>query len=155
MLETKLSYRRATINDARLLYDWANEPLVREASFYSDPIVWENHVAWLERKLQDSNAKILIFESENKVAGQVRIENGEEAIIGISIDEYFRGKKLAPSMLRMACEEFWKNNNNAVFAYIKTDNTASVKSFEKAGFKFERNDCINENDCFVYKVQNC
>ncbi|MCW3807466.1 GNAT family N-acetyltransferase [Plebeiibacterium marinum] len=151
---TELSYRRATIGDAKLLYEWANEPLVRKASFYSDTIIWENHVAWFKRKLKDSNAQILIFESENRAAGQVRIENGEEAIIGISIDEYFRGKKLAPMILKMSCKEFWKNNNNPVFAYIKTDNTASVKSFKKAGFKFERNDCVNGNDCFVYKVKN-
>lgn len=153
MLKTKLSYKNAKANDAKLLFIWANEPTVRSVSFYQEPIEWENHVSWLDKKLEDPNSLILLFSAESIPVGMVRIEKDTEAIIGISIDAFFRGKKLAAKMLKMACLEFWKNNTMPIFAYIKTNNIASIKSFEKAGFNFERNDTINNCDCFVYKIE--
>jgi RimJ/RimL family protein N-acetyltransferase len=149
----KVEYRKATKEDARVIYDWANEEVAREASFYSEPIKWENHLLWFNKKLKDDNTLILIFQYEQNPVGLVRIEIADETIIGISIDRRFRGKKLAPVLLKKACSEFWKKLDSPVFAYIKKDNVASIKSFEKAGFLFEKNGIVNNAECYVYVLK--
>lgn len=139
----KISYRRADNDDAKLLFDWANDPVVRESSFHTGAISWDNHVNWYNNRLQDKNTKILIFQLDNRDIGVVRIEIKDKVIIGISIDADFRGKKLAPKMLIIACELFWKESELPIYAYIKKENAASIKSFEKAGFALLQEDIIN------------
>jgi len=151
MLEhSTIKFRMAGIEDAKLIYDWANDVEVREASFYSEPIKWETHLNWLTKKLNDKNSLFLVFYQESKPVGLVRIEDSGEAIIGITIDYRFRGKKLAPILLNKACSVFWGKSDQSILAFIKKTNLASVKSFEKAGFKFYRNDTVNGNACSVY-----
>jgi len=149
-----IEYRKATKDDAKIIYNWANESIVREASFYSEPISWEKHLIWFNKKLYDENTLILIFQHENVPVGIVRIEKTNEIIIGISIDKKFRGKKLAPVILKMACAEFWKKTNDPILAFIKKNNATSVKSFDSAGFSFYKNDIVNGKDCFVYIKKN-
>lgn len=146
-----LTFRKAEIEDVELLFKWANDPLVREASFHSCEIVLEDHIAWFTDKISKEH-HLLIFESNGIPAGIVRTEKLGEVTIGISIDSSFRGKKLAPQMLTKACEEYWQNSKEPIFAYIKSENIASQKSFSKAGFIFEREDSINNCKCVVFKI---
>lgn len=138
-----LSYRFANKGDAKLIFNWSNDPLVRKMSFDSSQISWIDHIEWFSQKLRDGNTMILIFQDDGLDVGVVRIELKEKAIIGISIAAEFRGKKFASDMLIMACEAFWRRENIPVFAYIKKDNVASIKSFKKAGFAFRRDIIIN------------
>ncbi|GAO30461.1 GNAT family N-acetyltransferase [Geofilum rubicundum] len=149
-----LKFRHANIEDAELLFNWVNDPIVRAASFYNNLISWTDHINWFENKLEDEKTQILIFEFEGVPAGQIRIENKETAIIGVSIDKNFRGKKLAVEMLRNACTEFWKIENKPLFAYIKKENLASIKAFKNAGFSYLMDDKINNSDCVIYKANN-
>ena len=59
----QLAVRRAGPNDRRLLWEWANQPGVRSASFDSAPIPWHVHVAWFERKL--AGPRCVLFIGEN------------------------------------------------------------------------------------------
>lgn len=149
-----LKFRHAILEDAELLFKWANDPIVRAASFYNNLISWTDHINWFENKLEDEKTQILIFELKGVPAGQIRIENNESAIIGVSIDKNFRGKKLAVEMLRNACKEFWKTENKPLFAYIKKDNLASIKAFKNAGFAYQMDDKVNNADCVIYKANN-
>jgi RimJ/RimL family protein N-acetyltransferase len=75
--------------------------------------------------------------TEEKIpAGQVRIDkSGNEIIIGISIDEKFRGKHLGSEMLMQASNDYLIKFPGAVIsAYIKEDNISSIKAFQRAGF---------------------
>ena len=138
----QLVYRTARIIDAQLYFDWANDPDTRRQSFNSNPISLERHTAWFTRKLADANALLLVFfdEIEHPV-GQVRFERTpvadmpDEIIIGISVDARQRGKGMAAQLIRqgcVACREQW--GAVAIHAYIKADNPASVRAFERAGF---------------------
>ncbi len=149
-----LTHRKATVNDVKLFFNWANNPAVRKASFYSEPILWANHVTWFNKKINSPNSLLLVFEYQNKPVGPVRIDFDNDAIIGISIDEEYRGKGFATQMLNTACNLFWQTNNKPVFAYIKPDNKASIKSFIKAGFIYYKNDIINNTECIVYVATN-
>ncbi len=133
-----LTLRPATPSDIRLYFDWANDPETRQQSFNSEPISWENHEAWFARKVADPNALLLVFETDNNVpVGQVRFEKQTEGevIIGISVDNAFRGRGLATQLVAEACRvcgEHW--GNVPITAYIKPENQASIRAFERAGF---------------------
>jgi RimJ/RimL family protein N-acetyltransferase len=135
-----LSVRKAEIQDIELYFDWANDTVVREQSYNSNKINLENHRKWFVSKLNDDNCNFFLFENDEKEAvGQVRIqkENLSEAIIGISIDQRYRGKGYSKKMLQMAIDLFCDINPNfLVNAYIKEGNLSSKYAFENAGFEF-------------------
>lgn len=133
----RLNYRRANINDADLYYRWTNDPLVRKNSFIQREIAYLDHIEWFLNKLNDKKCYFYLFLDENNSAvGQVRIDNvNGETIIGLSIDEFFRGKKLGSEMLNLACIDYRISNLEAIVAYIKKNNISSYKIFEKAGFE--------------------
>lgn len=131
---------RATADDVQLYYVWVNDPATRQQSFNSEPISWEDHVAWFSRKLTDPNVLLLVFvvqgESGDPV-GQVRFEKQPdgEAIIGVSVDASFRGKGLASWLIQAAVQTYQEDWGDVpITAYIKPENVASVRAFERAGF---------------------
>ena len=52
MFDATLQLRPVTPRDARLLFDWVNEPRTRAMSFLSQPIEWDQHCNWLEERLR-------------------------------------------------------------------------------------------------------
>lgn len=144
--------RKITQNDKKITYDWANDKLTRESSFHSNLITFEEHSMWFDRKLKDVNAHYYICEVENRPASIVRFDKtGENVVIGITVAPVFRGKKLAPIFLKRSCDKFlFLTGGRKVFAYIKKENTPSIKSFEKAGFVFNKEVEINNSEALEY-----
>ncbi len=94
---------------------------------------------------------VYIFEYDDVPAGQVRFSITEDySTIGISISERFRGRGLAHNSLKIAVGEYFKIYKLPILAHIKKTNTASVKSFERAGFKFFKDKMIDGIDSFVF-----
>ncbi len=67
-----LSLRRATRDDARLLWEWANDPGTRAQSFVQDAIPWDRHVAWLDERVSDPDVAIYLAADDGGLVGQVR-----------------------------------------------------------------------------------
>ncbi|BCY28674.1 GNAT family N-acetyltransferase [Flavobacterium okayamense] len=138
-INTNISFRKPTANDLKLYFDWANDKNVRMNSYQSNEISLEQHSQWFLNKLNDDSCFMYLFENHiGNPIGQVRIQkqNEQEAIIGISNDEKHRGKGYATKMLIAATENFLNENSSClVNAFIKVENTASEKAFQKAGFK--------------------
>lgn len=133
-----LHYRFAQESNVDLYYEWANDESVRSNSFNQSKIDYDSHVNWFLRKLNDKNCFFYLFFNEKKEAvGQVRIERtGNETIIGISIDALHRGHSYSCEMLKKSCNDFLeKYPLDKITAYIKIENTPSLKSFQKAGFR--------------------
>jgi len=126
----------ATISDIDLIYNWSNDPLVRESSYNSEPINYDNHQLWYANKMSDGNAFFYIFMNNELPIGLVRIERTDsETIIGVLVDSQFRGKGFASEMLQHASSHFLRIFPDGIIkAYIKKNNTASIKSFLNAGF---------------------
>jgi RimJ/RimL family protein N-acetyltransferase len=144
-----LRFRKASIADTKLYFDWANDSTVREQSYNSDSIDFQNHQKWFESKLEDDLCLLLLFQNdEGQHVGQIRIqkENNNQALIGISIAMEHRGKGLAKGMLLLASDFFLeKNKGYLINAYIKEQNKSSKHAFEGAGFDFQ--DIINYENC--------
>lgn len=150
-----LSLRRAGINDKKKIFEWVNEKLTRANSFSTDAISFETHSVWYDNKMKDEKAVYFIGEKSDSPIGLIRFDKGEGGltIVGILIDVQYRGKGLSAELLRKACAEYLKmNTDDIIYAYIKTENIASVKSFTKAGFVFDQSLLIKNTATVRYKL---
>ncbi len=139
-----LQLRALREGDRRLLWEWANDPEVRSASFSSDPIPWDTHTSWFNAKLPEPpntslSHRVFIAEDEEGVpVGQIRFEKHADAHwdVGLSLSKDFRGRGLASRLIAIGIRELIADAGHAsMHAYVKPQNVASVKSFERAGFE--------------------
>ncbi|MGQ9862393.1 MAG: GNAT family N-acetyltransferase [Thiobacillaceae bacterium] len=152
-----VTLRPACMDDCRLVWEWANDPEVRAASFSTDPIPWTDHVKWFENKLRDPNCFFFIALDENgSPVGQVRLDSDEsgQAEINICLGKDKRGLGYGPIMVGMAVEEiFARTSVSSVHAFIKAQNQASIKVFEKAGFRRQGVDIVKGNQAVHYFIE--
>lgn len=132
-------FRRATMDDACLLWTWRNDPAVRQVSLSTDEIPYESHCNWLADRLQRRDCQIFIVTDQaGEPIGQVRFDKlGAEsrAEISVSLAAASRGKGYGPAMIRKATEYvLGRRLAVAVEAIIKPDNAASQRAFERAGY---------------------
>ena len=138
MNEDSLHPRPATSDDCRRVWEWANDPAVRAVSFTSEPIPWEQHAAWFTRKLADANTRLWIAKQDGSPSlGQVRFDlDGSTSTISVSLDASRRGKNLGALLIWSACQKHFRESAvETIHAFIKPDNAASIRTFEKAGFE--------------------
>jgi RimJ/RimL family protein N-acetyltransferase len=136
-----LRIRPVTDQDARLLWEWVNEPGARASAFRSDPIPWEEHLAWFGRKAADRRCRMYVIEADGRPAGQVRfdIDDAGQAEVDISIAADCRGRGYGAEALRLACARVLADGQpTKVVAHIKPHNVASARAFARAGFVAER-----------------
>ena len=60
LIGSPLRLRPAREDDCRLLWEWANDPETRKASFSSEEILWNDHAAWYAKKLSEKTTMILL-----------------------------------------------------------------------------------------------
>ena len=124
-------------NDCRLLWCWANNPVVREASINTEPIPWEEHQEWFKNKLESDTSWIYILQYKHKPIGQIRFDQveREKAEIGVSIDSSMRGRSYGTKIIQLGIERMCGETSLTCFiAYIRPDNIASIRAFKKVGF---------------------
>ena len=141
MQETRvnsLKLRLATPDDCRLLWQWANAPAVREASFVSKFILWEEHGDWFHQKLVDSRCVLYIIVGEKNIPlGQVRFDIDTKGIaeVSISIANVESNRGYGSTALKLACRRVTRESGaREVLARIKERNEASIRAFTRAGF---------------------
>jgi len=138
MRGTRFTLRRAKDGDCELLWEWANDPDVRTASFEGNAICWQDHDRWFKAKLADKNCVILIAENNGVPLGQIRFDRtlDYEAEIDVSIARKYRGKGYASSLIATASERIFVDTDvRQLHAWIKAGNSASESAFERARFK--------------------
>jgi RimJ/RimL family protein N-acetyltransferase len=135
--EPLLSLRPARADDARLVWEWANDPTVRAVSFSTEAIPWEQHQRWFAAKLNDPGCAFFIALNGTGVPiGQVRgdVNNGV-AVISVSMDPRFRGNGYGTKVIRQGSAAIFERGQvKTIHAFIRDGNHASQKAFEKAGF---------------------
>jgi RimJ/RimL family protein N-acetyltransferase len=137
--EIPVTFRKATLQDNCLVFEWINEPYVRNHSFNPSPITPEEHNAWYSTRMQDPDCRyFIILDRDSVPAGQVRYDiTGTDATISILIGPEHRGRSIATQGMRLTAEEIFKETTvNRIHAYIKTTNYISCKAFANAGFVF-------------------
>jgi UDP-2,4-diacetamido-2,4,6-trideoxy-beta-L-altropyranose hydrolase len=135
----QLSLRPLTAEDRELLWRWVNDPQVRKASFSSAPVSWEIHNAWFDKKNADPTTEIFIAEDEQGTPiGQIRFDlrSDRDWEVDVSLAQPMRGHGLASELIGRGVDLLRRTHPAAtVHALIKPSNLASVKAFERSGFK--------------------
>jgi RimJ/RimL family protein N-acetyltransferase len=132
-----LRLRRVKAEDCRLIWEWANEPATRAASFSAEPIPWEQHRRWFAAKFNDPHCVFFIaLDTEEQPVGQVRLDvDGIEAAISVSLAGQFHGLGYGPEVIRLGVQELYNSRPvEQVNAFIRIENTRSRLAFLKAGF---------------------
>ena len=129
-----LRIRRAEMRDMKAVFDLSNDPVVRASSIRREPIPWESHVAWFAKALADPCLKFFVAETaDGAFVGQVRFALVDgEWIVSVSVAAAYRGKGLADEILRRGLE---LAGLEKAAAFIYDTNRASLRAFEKAGFR--------------------
>ena len=138
MTGERLRLREVCDKDCELLWQWANDPVVRAASFSSELILWEEHVRWFRTKLSDPSCYYYILLREEGVpVGQVRFDTSDdEAESNVSIASNFRGHGYGADGIRIASKRLFQETDiSRIYASIKPSNNASIRAFRKAGYK--------------------
>ena len=132
----ELFIRPAGPRDAQLLWEWANEPGVRAASFRPEAIPWAAHLAWFTARLADARVHILIAESDGEPVGVARFEPAATgAVISVAVAATARGRGWGARIIADSTAYFSAATGCArVDAFIKPDNPASWRAFARAGY---------------------
>lgn len=132
------SLRPVTAADAGLLFEWTNEAETRKNSFSSEPVLWDNHVRWLDKKIADNGCLFFIMLLGEEPVGTVRLDidaKKQTGLISYSIDKRFRGQGLGSRMLVLAEEKAKAAGLRYLVGEIKPENRASEKCFLKNGYE--------------------
>ena len=154
ILAGNLRLRRAEDADCRLLWQWANDPETRAASFSSGPISWEQHKAWFRHKQNDPDCRILVGEDANgRLVGQFRVDwrSDGEGEIDVSISPDCRGFGYGNLLIELGTRRaFSETKGQRLHAFVKPDNQASRRTFERAGFSRVGEEKVNGQQAVHY-----
>lgn len=144
-LQLGLLARRATMDDLMLLFNWANDAIVRQNAINQELIEIDNHRHWLVDKLRSSDTLIFILTLFGQPIGQIRYDfKGVEWEVDYSIDIKYRGRGFGKKIIEMTLKAF---SGKVIRAYVKSDNIASSKVFES--LQFEKDPAINKKEIIL------
>lgn len=150
-----MKLRYSTVKDVKLLFDWANEADVRSNAIDINQIDWDDHLAWFQKKLENKNSFILIAEIDNIPVGQIRFDlKSNNYLIDYSIEKDERGKGYGLLIVKEGINDMKKHINHLskFIAWVKPENTASIKIFEKLGFSNKSSLFKGETELIVYEL---
>ena len=132
-----LKIQRASLDDAKDLFEWRNHPDVRKNFFNPAAVSWEEHKNWLKSRLEDQNATIYTVWLADEKIGSVRFELKEGMFkVSVMLNPAFFGQGLGARAIARGVISFVSEQKSQlpIWAEIKPDNVASIKAFAKAGF---------------------
>jgi RimJ/RimL family protein N-acetyltransferase len=149
-----ITFIKANKKHVKQVYNWSNDNLTRQNSYNSNKIEYNDHFHWFNKKIIDKKVLFLIILINHEPAGIVRFEiKNSETIIGILISKEYRGQGLSVEILKKAAFEYFAKFDYPIFASIKKENTASLKSFTKAGYSIYKEEIIHNVGSYIYKLE--
>ena len=139
--KSKLSFVRATGKDVDILFEWTNDPTVREQSLSNHTISHEEHINWFANKLTDKNCYLYIVYKNEMPAGMIRFDvQDNKCTLSYLVDKSQRGKGIGTEITKQGIKKFLNESAfcGVISAVVKASNISSIKIFEKE--KFERDD---------------
>lgn len=157
--EVAITLRPATLEDETFLLTLANDTTVRTVSFSSQLIQWAEHKTWFRQKLSDPTCYLFIIQDKDtfQEIGHIRLDGTDKknATISISLIPEVRGKGAGVQAILIATQIFFqKTSFETIHAFIKPDNTASIRAFEKASFEFVELTSIKGLPAWHYQRKN-
>ncbi len=154
-----MKVRRASREDAELLWKWRNDATVRASAFSGDLIPRETHDVWFASRLEDVGCRMYILEELDAPVAQVRYERTEAATAdlgGISVASTHRRRGFGTVALRMTLPRAMEELEvDRIRAFVKLDNVGSAAMFEAAAFWRCGEDRRSNTPCHRYEYPGC
>jgi GNAT superfamily N-acetyltransferase len=90
-------------------------------------VPWEDHVAWMARRLDRDDPALYVAEREGEPVATVRLDENE---VSYTVAPEHRGKGVASALLLLVAQRFGPKR-----AEVKRGNVASIRAAQKAGHK--------------------
>ncbi len=137
LMPKAIQVRRATAEDARMIYEWRTSPEVIGASRNTTAFTFEEHLVWLERVLQDPQRLLLIGLHDGREVGVVRFDiGGGRSEVSIFLAPGTMGAGLGRALL-VAGEADLRHKHpqvTLVDAWVNADNPRSFELFQHVGY---------------------
>jgi RimJ/RimL family protein N-acetyltransferase len=134
-----LALRPVTADDAYALWLWRNDPEVRRVSFEHAPIAWPEHVAWLQARLGDGAAVVLLAEiSAARPVGSIRFDTRDgwrTARLSFVLAPEARGQGLGRPLVSDGVQYLRETHRGvSVHADVQDLNERSLRIFRGLGW---------------------
>jgi len=132
-----IKIRRAAHSDSKSIYEWRNDPGIRDASKNNNKLTWDDHVRWIEKIISDTDHELLVGEINGVAIGVVRLDKICECYeISIYLVPNKYSKGYGPSLL--AASERWliseRPEIKKIRATVLEKNEKSLKLFSGANY---------------------
>ena len=123
-----LSIRKASSSDILNTFNLSNDSIVRQSSFTSDPILFQNHEKWFNQILDNKSILFYVIHDGENFVSQIRYKKISDTAceISISITEEYRGKHVGSQCLSLSIQELKKNGNGSIVAEVKEETLLQI-----------------------------
>ena len=147
-IDAQIEMRRASEENAEILFAWRNSDVAREFSRSGDLLSFESHLSWLRHKLRETSPDLIfVFYDNDLPMGMTRLDliSGGCYDISVIVDGKFSSKGNGKKLVIMTCDYAKRKlQASCVVAIIKETNNASIRLFSSLDFEF-----IQKDDRFV------
>jgi UDP-2,4-diacetamido-2,4,6-trideoxy-beta-L-altropyranose hydrolase len=148
-LKDSITLVKADFNHLDATFRWATDPRVRMFSPNRHQINLEEHTTWFLRSISDPNCFYYLAQLGDNLIGSVRYNvEGEEAIISYLVDPMYSNQGIGMLLLNLGLDKLKYDSLvglKKVSGYVLPQNVASMKSFERLGYKLS-----HDRDMFKY-----
>lgn len=129
-----LSLQRASVDDIPLIYEWQCHPATRKYALNPATPDWDEHVTWMQKKLQRYQDYFYILSCpRGKKVGVVRLDYRKEGhyLVSVFIDPSHYGKGIGRQGLQIIDRV---HGHVTLHATVLKENVASQRLFESLGY---------------------
>ena len=119
--------RPVTRDDAWTLFEWRNDESTRKMFKNSDYVQWDDHLNWLDRRLEMDRPDLFVFEQNGTPVATFRIDGRD---LSYTVAPEHRNRGIAKMMLREIRSRFGR-----LRAEIYSGNPASIAVARDAGLE--------------------
>ena len=133
-----ISLRPATAADAKLIFEWRNDPVIVRLGSSQREVTWTEHEEWFSQSITSGKRRIFIVQNDGVPIGQVRFDLLESSacVISAYLLTEFTGRGWGVEAMRSGCEmifEIWPIQS--VSACVRAENKAVQSALAKVGFE--------------------
>ena len=133
-----MTLRSATLDDAKLLLAWRNEPAVVAMSMSGKPVTEEEHERWLADSLAMTSRHLYIAELDGAATpvgmGVLNGTRPDCAALGYSVAKGYRGQGYGGLIISDLCMNAYTLGYRQMLAEVHYQNTASLLALQRMGF---------------------
>lgn len=126
-----------SLEDCLLLFNWRNMPEIYQWFNNDRPVTVSEHLAYFDESINAHDVALFIIQHNGNPIGHVCLKERtpESAAISIYIAPEFSGQRFGTAAIKQACAAAAQSGLSMIVAEVRPENNASIKAFERAGFK--------------------